>query len=79
MPYLESLEIAQKIGGIVYKTSKYDFDVAKSFTSFAIKVMMQTSDQCMYEIISNQQTTYLDLDLKKKDCSVFPQKVLSNK
>ena len=79
MPYLECLARAQKIDGIVYKTSKYDFDVAKSFMIFAVKVMTQTSDQCMYEVISHKQTTYLDLDLKKKDCKFIPQKLLSNK
>ena len=78
MKYSESLIQAQRIGGIVYKYSNYNFAVASSFWSFAIKVLMQRTEECMYEVISNKQTTYLDLDLKSKDYKYLPQNLKVN-
>ena len=73
--YDQCLIEAVQTSGIVYKTSKYDFAVAKSFGSFAQKVLAQQSNVCMYEVISHRQCTYLDLDLKTKDCVSVPSRV----
>ena len=66
---------AEQTNGIVYKTSKYDFAVAKSFWDFAVKVLIQQSNACYYELIIHKQCTYLDLDLKTKDCVSLPSRV----
>ena len=63
--YDQCLIEAVETNGIVYKTSRYDFEVAKSFWSFAVKVIMQQSDVCFYELISHKQGTCLDLDRRK--------------
>ena len=65
---------ANEIGGIVFKSSKYVFGIANSFWSFAVKVFMEcrNPEVCFYEIISQEQCMYVDLDLKRKDCLCFP-------
>ena len=73
--YDKCLIEAVQCNGIVYKTSKYDFAVARSFESFALKVLTQHSDVCFYEVVSHKQCTYLDLDLKTKDCVSLPSRV----
>ena len=76
MKMQECMEIANKSGGIVIKTSKYNWEVASSFWSFAVAVSRQRRyDVCYYEVVSNQQCTYVDLDLKRKNCSVLPPKL----
>ena len=39
---------------------------------------MQRTEECMYEIISNKQTTYLDLDLKSIEYKYLPQNLIVN-
>ena len=78
---LRPLQIAQikakEIGGIVYKPNKYVFEVSKSFWSLAMKVAKECRDPkvCFYEIVSQEQCIYVDLDLKRKDCQCFPRDV----
>ena len=67
----------------VIKTSKYKYEVATSFWSFAINVslpvpLQRKEDVCYYEVISNQQCTYVDLDLKRKNCLKLTPKLESN-
>ena len=53
---------AKEIGGIVYKSNNYVFEVAKSMWSFAVKVTMEcrNPEVCFYEIISQLiQGSYL--------------------
>ena len=73
--YYECLKEAEQINGIVYKSSRQDFHVAKSLWSLACKVINQQSDVCFYEVVSNRQCTYVDLDLKTKDCMSLPHRV----
>ena len=84
--YKDAKDEAEKIRGIVYKKRHNLFEVAKGYPELAIKVLMAYSsprggptDQCIYEIVPDGQTTYADLDLKIKDCSKMSQKLLSNK
>ena len=73
------IEEAEKTGGIVIKTSRYAFKVVSSFWSFAVEVALQRrSDVCYYEIVSNPQCTYVDLDLKRKDWMFLPPKLELN-
>ena len=78
MKLAESLRRAQLTGGIVYKFTNYDFAVTSSLLSFATLVVMEKIDECMYEVVSNQQTTYLDLDLKTKEYKFLPKKLIGN-
>ena len=68
---------AYEIKGIVYKPTNYIYKVAKSFMSFAVKVVMhcQNPHVCFYEVISQEQCTYVDLDLKRAECLRFPKEV----
>ena len=84
--YLEAKAAADAIGGIVYKTSRYHFRVARDYESLAGKVLCEFEkprgtprDQCIYEIISHEQITYADLDLKRKDCSSMSKKLETDK
>ena len=72
MVYYELLEKAKAIGGIVYKTRFNCFQICKSLWSLALLVIRQPRNICYYEIVTNQQTTYLDLDLKVEDCKMLP-------
>ena len=78
MKLAESLRRAQETGGIVYKFTNFDFAVTSSFLSFATLVVMEKFDECMYEVVSNQQTTYLDLDLKTKEYKFLPKRLIGN-
>ena len=69
---------AEQINGIVYKTSKYYFPVAKSFWDFAVKVLTQHCNACYFELISHKQSTYLDLDLRTKDCVSLPSRLMED-
>ena len=75
MRYAEALEKANESGGIVIKINKYDYQVARSMWSFAVSVAQQPSHLCYYEVVSNHQCTYLDLDLKFEDCCLIPKKL----
>ena len=86
MRYLEAKTEADKINGVVYKTRFNNFEVTKDFHSLALKVIQQylllrgsPEDVCMYEVISDKQCTYSDLDLKHTDCLSIPQKLRDNK
>lgn len=39
----------------------------------------RSSDICYYEVISQRQCTYFDLDLKIRDCSFIPPKLEKDK
>lgn len=76
MKYLEAKEKAAQCGGIVFKTKFCVFAVAKSYEDLAHKILIEYSkfrggplDQCIYEVIPNRQTTYVDLDLPLPECS----------
>ena len=77
--YAKARKAADAIDGIVFKTCKNKFEVCKGMQDLAIAVVMQPSDACYYECISNVQATYLDLDLKVKDCVCVPPKVEADK
>ena len=79
MRYLEALAAAQKINGIVVKTRRNDFAPCKSLWSFAIAVCNHPQDASYYEVVSDKQCTYLDLDLKRKNCVDFPSEVKIDK
>ena len=84
--YLKAKAAADAIDGIVYKTSRYEFRVARDYESLAEKVLCEFAkrrgtarDQCIYEIISHEQITYADLDLKQKECSSMSKKLETDK
>ena len=78
MAYLDKLAKANEIGGIVIKTRYNRFEVCNSFWSFSLLIIRQPFDQCYYEIISNRQCTYVDLDLKIEECASLPPEIAIN-
>ena len=78
MKYLENLEKAKEIGGIVIKTRYNRFDVCKSFWAFSLLIIRKPLDMCYYEVVSNRQCTYVDLDLKVEECTSHPAEIATN-
>ena len=78
MAYLKNVAKAREIGGIVIKSRYNRFDVCKSFWSFSLMIIRQPLDQCYYEIVSNRQCTYVDLDLKVEECASLPPGIVTN-
>ena len=84
--YKDAKDAADKIGGIVYKTNRYTFNVAKGYPDLALKVMIQyvsprgtPNDQCIYETVPNRQCSYADLDLKLENCLRMGEKLRSDR
>ena len=75
MQYAKYLKAAREIGGIVYKKRFNVFAIASSLQSLAIDVEKQPPGICFYELVSDRQCTYLDLDLKTRDCQKIPAKL----
>lgn len=75
MKYAEALSCANRVGGIVIKTKWNKFEVAYSFWDFALSIAKMPNDLCYYEIVSNKQCTYLDLDMKINNCLSIPVKL----
>ena len=72
----EARELAKKINGVIYKTRFNCFAVATSLWSLAIKIARKPLDYCFYEIVSQKQCTYFDLDLKVCEGNAVPPKLL---
>ena len=77
--YLEFLDKAKSIGGIVYKTKFNRFSICKSLWSLALLVIRQPRNICYYELVTNQQSTYLDLDLKVEQCKMLPPALIADR